>query len=83
MSDELLEKEKKLESIKIDNDIETQKAEIAQKKAIEARMRREYGTDWKKILGMLRPKASAERLHDLYAISPDLRDLSVPRRAGK
>ena len=81
MSD-LISGDKELESLKIEKQIANEKAEIAQRKAVEAEMKQKYGRDWKKILGFIKPKASAERLHDLYAISPDLRDVSIPRKIG-
>lgn len=80
MDKDLIERERKLERVKLDNDIETQKAEIAQKKAIISKMKKEYGPDFSKILN-IHPKK--DTLQDMYAVSPDLRNLSIPRRIGK
>jgi len=86
MDSRLKSKEKELELKKVENEIETQRAEISQKKALEAEMRARYGTDWKKILGMvgkgLAMKTNAEKAHDLYSVNSDLKNLAIPRRLG-
>lgn len=80
MDENLIKKEKKLSEAKLDNDIATQKAEIAQKKRIEHDMRANMGPDWKKVLGI---HAKKDTLQDLYAVSPDLRNMSIPTRARR
>lgn len=86
MDSRLKSKEKELELKKVENEIESQKAEIAQKKALEADMKQRYGNDWKKILGMvgkgLAMKTNAEKAHDLYSVNSDLKNLAIPRRLG-
>lgn len=80
MSDILIAKEKELAEKKLDNQIEQEKAEIAQKKRIEHDMRKDMGPDWKKVFGI---KPRKDTLQDLYAISPDLRNMSIPTRARR
>jgi len=75
MDKQLANKERELERLRVDNEMETQRAEIAQKKAVEAEMKKKYGSNWRKILG--RGKMS---LQDYYAVDPSLRDLAIPRR---
>jgi uncharacterized membrane-anchored protein YhcB (DUF1043 family) len=86
MDSRLKSKEKELELKKVENEIETQRAEISQKKALEAEMKQRYGSDWKKILGMvgkgLSMKTNAEKAHDLYSVNSDLKNLAIPRRLG-
>ena len=74
MDKQLSEKEKQLERARIDNDIATQRAEIAQKKAVEAEMKKKYGTNWRKILGV-----GKMGLQDYYALDSSLKDLAIPR----
>ena len=80
MDRDLIEREKKLERVKLDKDIATEEAEIAQRKAVIKDMKAKHGRDWKKILN-IHPKK--DTLQDMYAISPDLRNLSIPRRIAK
>lgn len=86
MDSKLKSKEKQLELAKVENQIETEKAEIAQKKALEAEMKARYGSDWKKVLGLvgkgLSIKTNAEKAHDLYSVNSDLKNLAIPRRLG-
>lgn len=73
MDKEVLKKERVLDRKRLDNEIATQEAEIAQKKAIVAEMKRRYGRNWRNVLGV-------KGLADLYAIDPTLRDLAKPPR---
>ena len=85
MDSRLKSKEKELELKKVENEIESQKAEIAQKRALEAEMKARYGTDWKKIIGYVGKSfgTNQEKAHSLYAVDTSLRDLAIPRRLGK
>ena len=76
MDKDLLNKERTLERVKVDNEIETNRAEIAQKKAVEKELKHKYGRDWRKLLGL-----NTAGLQDYYALDPSLRDLSRPPRA--
>ena len=86
MDSKLKAKEKQLELAKVENELETQRAEIAQKKALEAEMKQRYGTDWKKIIGYVGKgfnlKTNSEKAHDLYSVNSDLKKLAIPRRLG-
>jgi hypothetical protein len=86
MDSRLKAKEKELELKKVENQIASASAEIAQKKALENEMKQRYGSDWKKILGYVGKgfnlKTNAEKAHDLYGVSGDLKALAIPRRLG-
>jgi len=76
MDADILKKEKSLEGLTVEDQIEDKRLSIAQKKAIEAELKNKYGSGWKKIFGVL--KVNRETIHDLYAIDPSLRDLTRP-----
>jgi len=80
MDSMLRKKEQKLEHLKIDSEIAEERASIAQKKAYEREMKSKYGSDWKKILGVVKTsiRPNREAIQDLFAINPELRDLSRP-----
>ena len=79
MDSMLRQKERKLEGLRIDNEIAEERAGIAEKKAIERDMKKKYGPDWKKILGIVRGiKPNREAIQDLYTLNPELRDLNKP-----
>ncbi len=73
------DKERELDSLELDEAIETRETRIAQLKAAKAELRKKYGHHWWKILKV---KASTQRIEDLYAVDPGLRELCVPRRRG-
>ena len=79
MDKDIKDKERVLERLKLDDEIETQKMSISQKKAVEAQMRKTHGRDWKKLLNigsLVRP--NMEVVHDLYSVNPELKELSRP-----
>ncbi len=78
MSDVFAEKEKQLELAKIDSEIQAERTKKAEQKAVEKEMRKKYGRDWKKILGMAGGLMDAETKHSLYSINPQLRELTKP-----
>ncbi len=79
MDDILKEKEKTLERLHVDKEIASEEAAIAEKKALEAKLKKEYGTNWKKILGVVKGiKPNREAIQDLYSVSPELRELGRP-----
>lgn len=84
MDSKLKSKEKQLELAKVENEIETQRAEIAQKKALESEMKKKYGNDWRKIIGYVGKSfgTNAEKAHSLYSVNSDLKNLAIPRRLG-
>lgn len=45
-------KEKELEGLEIEVDIADKRKELAEKKAVIAQLRRQYGGDWRKVLGL-------------------------------
>jgi hypothetical protein len=77
MDNLLREKEKELEEKKLDNEIQNERTEIAQKKAAEAEMKHRYGRDWKKFLKI---GVKGDVMQNLYSIDPTLKDLAIPRR---
>lgn len=82
MDEALRDKDRKLERLKIENEIEGERVSIAQKKALEREARQKYGRDWKKILGIVRsikinPEA-LQTLHSMGVSGEELRDLSRP-----
>ena len=80
MGDILEKDEQELEHLKIKKEIAGQKSEIAEKKAQEKEARRQYGPNWRKILGIVKTsvRPNREAIQDLYAINPELRDLNRP-----
>ena len=78
MSDILKEKEKQLELEKVEDEIQGYRTSRAEKKAMEKKMRAEYGRDWKKILGMAGKLMDSETKQSLYSINPQLRELTRP-----
>lgn len=76
MSD-LDDKERKLESLKLDEDIAETQMSIAQKKAVEHEMKAKYGKDWKKLLG-IKGMINKDTMQTLYTMNPDLRELNRP-----
>jgi hypothetical protein len=86
MDTEIRDKERKLEHLKVDNEIEKEKVDIAQKKALEAEAREKYGSNWKKVLGWAKGlKPDQEKVSDLYSMGvggEELRSLNDPRKFG-
>lgn len=86
MDEQLKDRERSIEKLKLLNEEEDQKLSLAQKKALEHEARKKYGRDWKKILGYVKAlKPDPEVIHDLYGVGlGHLRDLNDPRRwSGK
>jgi hypothetical protein len=73
------DKEKELDNLELDEAIETRETRIAQLKAAKAELKKKYGHNWSKLLKV---KANTQRIEDLYAVDPGLRELCVPRRRG-
>ena len=80
MSDILEKDEQKLEHLKIKKEIAGEEADIAARKAYEKEMKRRHGPNWRHILGMVKGavRPNREAIQDLYAINPELRELSRP-----
>lgn len=76
------EKEQELAELDVDNEIAGKRAEIAEKKKLEREMKKKYGPDWRKILGIVRGiKPNKEVIEDLYIASGStdrMRDMSRP-----
>ncbi len=79
MSD-LDKKFEELETTKLDEELATRKASIAQKKALERQAKQELGPNWKKILGVVgKIKVNSEALHTMYGAGlGDLKEMSNP-----
>ena len=61
------ELDEKLERIKVEDEILTKEAEMAEKRAINAQLKKQYGTSWAKILGI-------NKLTDLTTLRGFLKD---------
>jgi len=74
-----------LEESKIDEELATRKASIAQKKALERQAKQDLGPNWKKILGVVgKIKINSEALHTMYGNGlGDLRDMNNPSKFNK
>jgi len=79
---ELADKERKLEHLRVEKDIEDEKAAIAEKKAMTRKMNKVEGRDWKHMFGsaLKSVRPNKEAIHDMYSINPDLRDMSRPKK---
>ena len=69
--------DKKLEALEVEDEMESHKMSIAQKKAVAREMKAKYGRDWKKILNVV--AINKNTMMDLYSVDPGLRDLNRPR----
>ena len=79
MDKELSEKERQLEIVKLDSEIEQHRLSIEEKRALERAMRKQEGRNWRKILGVVKGmRPNPEVVHDLYTINPALRELAKP-----
>lgn len=73
------DKERNIEKLRLSNEEEDQKLALEQKKALARKAKKEYGRDWRKVLGLVKSlKANTETIHDLYGC-----DLGRLREAGK
>jgi len=81
MDESLKKKEKELEMVTLDEQIEEKRATITQKKMLEKEMKAKYGFNWKKILGVT--KINSETLHSLYSFNPELKELNRPKPSQK
>lgn len=78
MDNTLKNKEKTLERLKIEDEIQSERTSIAEKKALEREMKKKYGRDWKHILGFAGGLLSPEAKQNLYSVNPELRELTKP-----
>ena len=74
------DKERELDTLEVEEEIEGKKANIARLKAVRAELKKRYGRDWTKILKV---KAGSAKLEDYYAVDPSLREMCVPRRSRR
>jgi len=72
------DQDKELEKLEVEDELESHRMSIAEKKAISREMKKKYGRDWRKILGVI--KINPGTLQSLYAINPELRDQLRPTR---
>ncbi len=79
--DNLDNKFRELEESKVEEELATRKASIAQKKALERQARQQYGKNWKSILGIVgKIKVNSEALHTMYGAGlGDLKEMNNPR----
>jgi len=81
-------KDRLLDELEVEDEIESHRMSIAQKKAIEREMKQRHGRDWKKVLGLvgkgirnIRP--NMEAVQTLYGVGlggEKLRSQRKPRR---
>lgn len=85
MDGDLETRERELEHLRVQAEIEDTKARIEEKKAYERQMKKVEGKDWKKMFGsaMKSVRPNQEAIQDMYSINPALRDLNRPGRRGK
>ena len=77
--DTINDKERKLASLEVDKRISEERRAIAEQKALEKKMKKGEGKDWKKMLGVVKGLgANKEALQNLYAINPELKEMSKP-----
>jgi len=83
MDKELMAKQKGLEILEIEDEVESKRLSIAQKKAVEAELKAKYGTlaKAKQVLGFI--KINSETMHTLYSANPELRALSLPPKVRR
>ncbi len=86
--DVLGKKERELERKKLEHEIANENASIAERQAYEKEMKAKHGFDWKKILSMqgMGGKGvilSEDKKQDMYAMNPELAELSSPKHLRK
>lgn len=79
MDKELKEKEKTLEKLSIEDEVEEKRLSIAQKRHIEKQLKSEEGIGWKKVMGIIgKLKMDKEQAQTLFSQGHELRELSKP-----
>jgi len=78
-------KERELEELKLENEVESERVSLAQKRALEREARQKYGRDWKKIIGgavkhLRIDKDNLQTLHSLGVGGERLKELSNPSK---
>lgn len=68
-------KEKKLEELEVEEQIESKRANISQLKVVQRECKKKYGQGWRKYLRL----GSGSKLEDFYAVDPSLRELFTTR----
>lgn len=86
--DEIKETERRVELLKARGEEKEQELSIEQKKALIAEAKRQYGHDWKKMLGgaLKHLKVNRETLQTLHSLGmggQELRDMSNPAMLRK
>jgi len=74
--DKIREKELRLSELELEEDIQKKKTNIAEAKRLEKACKREYGTKWRSLLGVFGKLTDAETRHSLYAMNPNLKELT-------
>lgn len=79
MDAEMREKERAIERLALDEEVESKKKTIAELQALKREAKRKYGSNWKQILGIIGSlKPNMDSVHTLYTADPSLRELSKP-----
>ena len=83
MDPKIVEKERSIEKLKLENEEASERVSLEEKKALIKDAKAKYGRDWKKVLGVLGKgilsiRPDPEKIHDLYGL-----DLGELREAGR
>lgn len=80
MDKEIAEKERTLEKLSLEDQVEEKRLSIKQKRHIEKQLEAEDGKGWRKVVGLVgKLKMDKEQMQTLFSQGKDLRELSVPR----
>ncbi len=81
------EREERLEGLRLDNEVADEEMSLAQKKAAIRAAKKQYGPDWKKVVGAVRSvKVNSEaiqNLHSLGVTNSDLRSMNNPFKGNR
>ena len=73
MDGRLERKEDELERLEIDDRIAERRRSIAERKALERQAKRQYGSNWRKVVGLVgKIKPDEEVIQTLYSVNPGL-----------
>lgn len=80
MGSEVSETERELELAHLKREIAQEDATAAEARMLERAMRKRYGPNWRKVIGAIGGmRVSREKVYDMYAVNPELRELNNPR----
>lgn len=87
MNSNIRGQERKLELLRVENEVAGEEVSLAQKKALIREAKQKYGRDWKKVLGLAKGirinSEAVQNLHSLGVGDSELRNLSNPFRSQR